>query len=241
MVPIYPRAQRFANVYAYAGVDIVFAILWFSASIAVAVWNSAGLSKGKEDNKDSDGSCSYFGYGDATRCSVSKATVGFGMLIFFLFVGTTTISILFCRNYRTTGVNPGIEGHNTSLRPEDPSKDVWSTNIEEREHDDYEEPDERHKYGQVSDDDGQGLLQEPTSYIMQDSSGPHPGAQLRYETPTDDVHNDEQHDEYVPKSALSPTNYNHEIAAAYQPPPPAQATESQHGRAEYPPARYDRI
>ncbi|QIW99396.1 hypothetical protein AMS68_004914 [Peltaster fructicola] len=225
MVPMYPRAERFASVYAYATIDTLFAVLWFSAAIAVAAWNTAGLNKGKDDNKDSDGSCNYFGYGDTTKCSVSKAAVGFGILIFFLFASTATISVLFCRQYRQTGVVPGTKQASSSTigRADDTSKDVWSSNVEEREYDDFEEPDDRHKYGQVSDEDGQGLLQEPTALLQGASS----------------LNQGQNYDIYAP-SSLSSGSHHHDASTAYR--SPLMVPDQHHdGRAQFPVARYDRI
>ena len=83
-----------------ATIDILFTILWVAASIAVAVWNANGIAKGKDssdsdnssdkntrrdDSNKSDGTCASFGYGSESKCEVSKASVGFGIVIMLLF------------------------------------------------------------------------------------------------------------------------------------------------------------
>jgi hypothetical protein len=61
MTPIFPRSRKFGNPYAFATVDGVYTVLWFSAFVAVAVWNSSGkCGKG---------------------CKLSKADVGLGFFV----------------------------------------------------------------------------------------------------------------------------------------------------------------
>ena len=177
---MWSRAWRFANVYAYAAVDVLFAILWFAASIAVGVWTGNGTSqsaKGKQDKQSKGGgggSCSDFAYGSASKCTTSKASVAFGVLVFLTFAGTSAISIWVLLNYRKTGILPytsNSERHGKveQLRGEDPNKDAWDTNTDEldpnhpsnRDSDD-NEPDPRRAYGQIpsteEDDQGRSLL-----------------------------------------------------------------------------------
>ncbi|KAI7496846.1 hypothetical protein KC367_g6368 [Hortaea werneckii] len=52
MVPMWSRAWRFANVYAYASLDVLCSILWLAAFSAVATWNKKGIEKGKNEEKD---------------------------------------------------------------------------------------------------------------------------------------------------------------------------------------------
>jgi len=42
MTPRFPRTRKFANPYALAGVDLLFAILWLSAFASVTNWNAKG-------------------------------------------------------------------------------------------------------------------------------------------------------------------------------------------------------
>ena len=58
-------------------------VFWFAAFIAVAVWNAAGIREGAKDKKvpDGDGNCSTFKYGPEDKCVLSRATFGFGVVI----------------------------------------------------------------------------------------------------------------------------------------------------------------
>lgn len=153
VVPMWSRAWRLNNVYAYAAIDLLFALLWFAASIAVAVWNANGIAKGKTTSSDSDetsksttkflfsradttkkdGTCNSFAYGSAVKCSVSKATVGFGIIVFLLFAATTYVSIQAIRQYRQTGAVPNTsfgDKKQAALDHEEEGK-VWSTSTDE--------------------------------------------------------------------------------------------------------------
>lgn len=174
MVPMWSRAWRFASVYAYAGLDILFTILWFAAFIAVAVWQGGGLDKGAKDKgpEEDDGACSHFAYGSEAKCNTSKASVGFGVVIFLLFALTSAISVYGVMRYRKTGVMPNGSqrkaGQAEHVRAEDPNKDAWSTNTDDLEPghtEDYNDP--RRAYGQIptedEDDSRQGFLHRPLS------------------------------------------------------------------------------
>ena len=50
MVPMWTRAWRFANIYAYLGLDLLFTLLWFAAAIALGVWESQGIKQGRKDH-----------------------------------------------------------------------------------------------------------------------------------------------------------------------------------------------
>lgn len=77
---MWPRARRFGNVYAFATVDALFTVLWFAAWAAVASYVSEGKSLGHQIDPKRSG-CDAFAYGSASKCSVSEATVIFGVLI----------------------------------------------------------------------------------------------------------------------------------------------------------------
>lgn len=147
MVPMWTRAWRLNNVWAIATIDILFTLLWFAAAIAVAVWNANGLAAGKETSRDSDsdktitkrdtkkdGTCASFGYGSKSKCEVSKANVGFGIIISLLFGVCSYIAIRAVIEYRRTGVVPGNssslpKNHGAGISSEDDADDkVWSTN-----------------------------------------------------------------------------------------------------------------
>jgi len=53
-VPMWPRARRFGNVYAFATVDVIYAIFWFAAWVCLASYVAQGKSIGKTPSKDSD-------------------------------------------------------------------------------------------------------------------------------------------------------------------------------------------
>ncbi|KAJ5099867.1 hypothetical protein N7532_006868 [Penicillium argentinense] len=55
-VPMWPRARRFGNVYAFATVDIIYAVFWFSAWICLASYVAQGKSIGKSSDSDSKNS-----------------------------------------------------------------------------------------------------------------------------------------------------------------------------------------
>ena len=61
MTLVFPRSRKFANVYAFAALDIFFTIAWLAAFAAVAAWNTTGLCFG--------------------ACNLSQADVGLGFFI----------------------------------------------------------------------------------------------------------------------------------------------------------------
>lgn len=239
MVPMWTRAWRFANVYAYATLDLLFAILWFGAFIAVSVWNSAGIRQGEKDQTASDGSCTDFAYGSEQKCKVSKASVGFGVIIFLLFVLTSAISIYQVMKYRKTGAMPGRSAPTKPPQVEDPGKDAWSTNLDE-DHLDMQE-DERQRYGQVAtEDDEEGLLHQAASHDSHTKEGRHPGRPLSYqssESPQTGLHAAEVYDDTNVPSALNPTGYQ-QTPHPFQPPPPEYVDRSD-GRVSFPTGTYN--
>ncbi|KAN0085510.1 hypothetical protein V8E54_001977 [Elaphomyces granulatus] len=105
-VPLYPRARRFGNVYAFATIDSLFVILWFSAWVAVASYVAEGKSLGSSDNKNHQTGCDNWAYGDSTKCHLSTATVLFGVAIFLLFIATSFFSVRNVVHFRRTGTMP---------------------------------------------------------------------------------------------------------------------------------------
>lgn len=165
---MWTRAWRFQNVYAYAAIDMLFAILWFAAFIAVAVWRGKGSGGGNNDDDDEDddnnddGNCAI---GSARRCSVAGATIGFGVIICLLFVATSLLSGKAVMEYKRTGVMPNGESteqpqrFNTKLESHgNEDGGVWSSNTNDldREYDDGTDP--RKAYGQVPTEDHESLL-----------------------------------------------------------------------------------
>jgi hypothetical protein len=82
-VPLYPRARRFGNVYAFAALDGLFVVLWFSAWVSVASYVAEGKSKGESDpnNKDHTTGCDAFAYGSASKCEISTGAAILGVFI----------------------------------------------------------------------------------------------------------------------------------------------------------------
>lgn len=223
MVPMWSRAWRFNNVWAIATIDILFTLLWFAASIAVAVWNANGIAKGKtESSSDStnsdksnkrddtttkkDGTCASFGYGSATKCAVSKATVGFGIIIFLLFAATSYFSIRAIVQYRKNGAVPkaGMKNHGQSdkLGADDP----WNANIDEHLN---QTSDDRLAYGQQGAEDASEALlhrnSESDSRPQDHSAGDmaHPGRRLSHQGSTQFASPPTYDNNFAP-SALSP-------------------------------------
>ncbi|RDW74474.1 uncharacterized protein DSM5745_07136 [Aspergillus mulundensis] len=104
-VPMWPRARRFGNVYAFATVDCLYVLLWFVAWICIASYVTQGKSEGKDDSdsKDSDSEekksgCDNWKYGSASKCHVSTATV--------LFLITAWMSFRNVMHFRRTGTLP---------------------------------------------------------------------------------------------------------------------------------------
>ncbi|KAF2457307.1 hypothetical protein BDY21DRAFT_270091, partial [Lineolata rhizophorae] len=130
MTPMWSRALRFANAYAFVAVDVLYTIFWFAAFIAVALWNSSGIRNGAKDRDlDEDaGNCTTFKYGSESRCNVSKAAVGIGVVIFIFFLLTAAISSYYLVQFRKHGHMPYQRGPSSPVPAplEDGPKDVWS-------------------------------------------------------------------------------------------------------------------
>ena len=206
---MWTRAWKFANVYAYAALDLLFAVLWFAAAIAVGVWQGEGVKKGSnnDQSKDAGGGCASFAYGSASKCEVAKASVGFGVIVFLLFALTSGVSIWGLLRYRKTGIMPygssGEHGKAEQLPVEDPNKDPWSTDTDELDHSyrhSNDEPDLRRAYGQITpEEDREGLLPRPSTsgqdpfhdtrethsmIDTQTEEGAHPGRPLSFSSST---------------------------------------------------------
>lgn len=112
---MWPRARRFGNVYAFASVDGLYTVLWFTAWICVASYVAQGKSIGiQPDDKDNDknkgdnhnnrrgnepddenkGGCHAWAYGSATKCKISTATVIIGVVI--LYVSNCLVQLDLC-------------------------------------------------------------------------------------------------------------------------------------------------
>ncbi|KAK2786409.1 hypothetical protein FQN51_003596 [Onygenales sp. PD_10] len=111
-VPMWPRTRRFGNAYAFAAIDVLFSILWFSAWVAVASYVGVGKSKGASDQKDEKDEkkrktgCDAFAYGSPGKCQLSTGTTILGVVIFLLFLATAYMSIRNLLEYRRNGTMP---------------------------------------------------------------------------------------------------------------------------------------
>ncbi|KAI9807383.1 MAG: hypothetical protein M1833_000127 [Piccolia ochrophora] len=167
MVPMWPRAKKFANPYAFAGIDLLFMILWFAAFISVATWNSAGIKAGEKDkkkHKDAKG-CDAFDFGSPRRCNVSRGSVVIGVFIFLLFVLASAISVYSAVYFRKNGALPGAVSDFPSVEAQ--TKDAFSSNQDEEDDGSYNRPSQRHRNRQ---DDEYGLL-----HSNEGDQGQHPG------------------------------------------------------------------
>lgn len=103
MVPMWSRARRFANVYAFATLDGVSVILWLSAWAAMASYVASGKGKGEEENKSG---CDNFKYGSPGRCNLSTGVTILGVMIMLLFIVTAIFSFRALMTYKRTGMMP---------------------------------------------------------------------------------------------------------------------------------------
>ncbi|KAK3202387.1 hypothetical protein GRF29_161g1015693 [Pseudopithomyces chartarum] len=180
MVPMWSRAERFANAYAFAALDGLYTILWLAAFASVMAWNAEGVSEGAKDLKLEDGAprnCTIFKYGPEAKCSLSRVTVGFGAVIFVSFILTTAISGYYANKFRKEGIMPyqsaKQDPHHVSG---DTSKDnAWSTEIEHHDGRDSDEEDRRTERGGNQEEDEYALL-----HSTETDEGRHPGRPLSW-------------------------------------------------------------
>ncbi|KAJ5134704.1 hypothetical protein N7526_006069 [Penicillium atrosanguineum] len=113
-VPMWPRARRFGNVYAFATVDAIYAVFWFAAWVCLASYVAQGKSIGKSSSSDKDSSssssttsskrattttttssksattsssgsgCANWAYGNEAKCNISTATTIIGVVILYV-------------------------------------------------------------------------------------------------------------------------------------------------------------
>ncbi|KAI1626696.1 hypothetical protein EDD37DRAFT_620341 [Exophiala viscosa] len=102
MVPMWSRARRFANVYAFASIDCLAVILWLSAWASVASYISAGKGKGTGTGSG----CDNFKYGSKGRCELGETIIIFGVFEMLLFMATAFISIRAVMTFKRTGMMP---------------------------------------------------------------------------------------------------------------------------------------
>lgn len=69
MTLLFARSRSWGNAYVFAGLDVLYAILWLSAFASVAAWTNHGYCFG--------------------ACNLSKAMAGFGFFILYVFYNYT--------------------------------------------------------------------------------------------------------------------------------------------------------
>jgi hypothetical protein len=257
MVPAWRRTQRFANAYAFLTLDALYTLLWFAAFISIAVWNSEGIRGGAVDigAGKNDGNCTTFRFGNESKCKISRATVGFGVMILYIspypyspltanwtlnsifFAVTTGISAYYFIQYRKNGVLPYLsEKINPHHASGETTKDTtWSAEIDQP-HRDSDEEDRRTEHGGNQQEDEYALL-----HSTETDEGRHPGRPLSwgvdgrssYATP----HAPYASDDHV--SALSPGGYEEyrrepghaslDVDTSYSGRKPAAEMESSYG------------
>jgi len=143
MVPMWSRARRFSNVYAFAALDSLSVVLWLSAWAAVASYVASG--KGQGDNKKESG-CDNFKYGSPGRCKLSEATIVLGVIIMLLFVGTAFISFRSVLHFKRTGMMPAATtagAINAKHNDFEQTQDAFSSNMHTDDLDDDRNTDAR--------------------------------------------------------------------------------------------------
>ncbi|KAF1851153.1 uncharacterized protein K460DRAFT_272682 [Cucurbitaria berberidis CBS 394.84] len=179
MVPMWSRAQRFGNAYAFLAVDALYTMLWFAAFVAVAVWNSHGIKEGAKEKKVSDNerNCTTFKYGSESKCKVSKAAVGIGSLLFLFFAITTAVSSYYLLKFLREGVLPyESSAPNPHHISGETSKDnAWSAEIEPGHRDSIDSVDRLTEHGGNQQEDEYALLNSTET-----DEGRHPGRPLSW-------------------------------------------------------------
>lgn len=113
MVPMWSRARKFSNVYAFAALDLLSVILWLSAWASTASYVAQGKSEGSSETKDQEKSgCDNFKYGSPGRCKLATGTTVLGVFIMLGFVATSWFSFRALMEYKRTGIvpNQGLDG-----------------------------------------------------------------------------------------------------------------------------------
>ncbi|KAL9016083.1 MAG: hypothetical protein Q9185_006550 [Variospora sp. 1 TL-2023] len=155
-VPQFDRTKRFSNVYAHAAIDALLAIFWFAAFISVATWTNHGIKNGVD--KDKNKGCDAFLWGDGdsrgSKCRLSQATIGMGVVIFLLFIATTFISIKNALYYRRNGslphTTPTHQAHPLPHHANDDDDDQAKYAFSSNPHDDLDEDEDTGRHGNHS-------------------------------------------------------------------------------------------
>lgn len=106
MVPMWSRARRFSNIYAFASLDMLSVVLWLSAWASMASYVSQGKSEGSDDENNEGSGCDNFRYGSPGRCQLSTGVTILGVFIMLGFVATSLFSFKKVMEYKRTGIAP---------------------------------------------------------------------------------------------------------------------------------------
>jgi translocation protein SEC72 len=124
MVPMWSRAQRFANIYAFAALDAASVVLWLSAWAAMASYVSEGKGKGENDKASG---CDNFKFGSPARCKISQGVIFLGVLLMLAFGATTFISYKAIMHFKRTGEMPDHSVGNDNMAKQ--TQDAFSSNM----------------------------------------------------------------------------------------------------------------
>ncbi|KAL8916719.1 MAG: hypothetical protein Q9172_006174 [Xanthocarpia lactea] len=167
-IPQFDRVKRFSNAYAHAAIDILLAIFWFAAFISVATWTREGKEKGVA--RPGHKGCDIFLWGGgASKCHLSQANIGMGVVLFILFLATSYISVKNLLYYRRNGSLPNTTSSHPQPLPlhendDDQTKYAFSSNP----HDEFDNED---------DNIGGPSTAPNTSYeLLHDTHGHHPAS-----------------------------------------------------------------
>lgn len=124
MVPMWSRARRFSNVYAFATLDALSVVLWLSAWAAMASYVSEGKGKGKSEKATG---CDNFKFGTSGRCKISEGIIVLGVILMLCFAATAFISFRAVMHYKRTGEMPAPTVGNDNFAKQ--TQDAFSSNI----------------------------------------------------------------------------------------------------------------
>ncbi|KAH0544404.1 hypothetical protein FGG08_001430 [Glutinoglossum americanum] len=131
MTPRFERTRKFANAYAFAALDILFCIFWFSAFVAVAAFNAASENRGAAERKLPMTNCSTFANGSAKKCLLSKVTVGLGSVICISFILTGAVSVHALMQYRKNGTFLATNRSSIEAQTKAHTNEAFSSNLDD--------------------------------------------------------------------------------------------------------------
>lgn len=131
MVPMWSRARKFSNVYAFAVLDGLAILLWLTAWASTASYVASGAGKGKK--KDASG-CNNFKYGSPGRCKLSTGITILGVFMMLAFCATACVSFRAVMHYKRTGMMPNAPTGKNDFSVQ--TQDAFSSNMNNDEFDD---------------------------------------------------------------------------------------------------------